>query len=78
MLIKVNSRMWENFNCVNSLSLQRCIRGTGKDIYIVNIFVDGKEIQYNQYDSKEEAEQAMDDLAEKINAAQGFKIKEEE
>lgn len=33
MLIKVNSRMWENFNCVNSLSLQRCIRGTGKDVY---------------------------------------------
>lgn len=37
MLIKVNSRMWENFNCVNSLSLQRCIRGTGKDVYIVNL-----------------------------------------
>lgn len=54
MLIKVNSRMWENFNCVNSLSLQRCIRGTGKDVYIVNICVDGKEVQYNQYDSKEE------------------------
>ncbi len=71
MLIKVNSRMWENFNCVNSLSLQRCIRGTGKDVYIVNICVGGKEIQYNQYDSKEEAEKAMDELAEKINATQG-------
>lgn len=77
MLIKVNSRMWENFNCVNSLSLQRCIRGTGKDVYIVNICVDGKEIQYDQYDSKEEAEKAMDELAEKINATQCFKIKGE-
>ena len=71
MLVKVNSRMWENFNCVNSLSLQRCIRETKKDVYIVNICVDGKEIRYKQYDSKEEAEQAMDELAEKINAAQG-------
>lgn len=77
MLIKVNSRMWENFNCVNSLSLQRCIRGTGKDVYIVNICVDEKEIQYDQYDSKEEAEKAMDELAEKINATQCFKIKGE-
>mgnify|MGYP004553968609 CR=1 FL=1 len=77
MLIKVNSRMWENFNCVNSLSLQRCIRGTGKDVYIVNICVDGKEIRYDSYDSKEDAEKAMDELAVKINTAQPFKIKEE-
>lgn len=77
MLIKVNNRLWENFNCVNSLRLQRCKFGSDNDVYIAYICVDGKEMEYNRYDSREGAIEDMNELSSKINAAQGFKANDE-
>lgn len=76
MLVKVNNRLWENCYCVNSLRIQRCEYRSGKNEYIAYLCVDGKELEYDRYDFREEAIEAMDRLASKINA-KGFRANEE-
>lgn len=73
MLIKVGER-WVDASSVTGLSWDYCGTMNGRESYALYICRDGKDCVCGKYDTKKGAAKAMDEAAEKINAAQGCKI----
>lgn len=77
MLIKVGKR-WVDASSVTGLNWDYCGTMNGKESYALYICRDGKDYVCGKYDTKKGAAKAMDEAAEKINAAQGCKPAAEE
>lgn len=78
MLIKLKNGTWQDMSNVVGLTVTLC-KGMSRCYYTILVSMkNGEEFGYKECSDYEEAEKAMDELAEKINAAQGFRIKEKE
>lgn len=76
MLIKLKNGTWKDMSNVVSLTVALC-KGMSRCYYTIFVNMkNGEKFGYKECGDYEEAEQAMDELAEKINAAQAFKVKE--
>ena len=76
MLIKIANK-WVNASTVTCLDWV-CNTVRDKKSYVLYIYNDGRDCCCGRYDTKEGVIKAMDEAAEKINAAQGFKPAAEE
>lgn len=71
MLIKIGNK-WVNASNVTGLDWV-CNTVRDKKSYVLSIYNDGEGCFCGRYDTKEGVIKTMDEAAEKINAAQGFK-----
>lgn len=74
MLIKLNGHIFVNPERIEAVSSFNNL-----DCYTLQArMIDGKFYDFGLYETYEESEYALNKLADKLNAAQGFEVKEEE